>query len=415
MKYLLTIAIAIFGLAKVTFGQTIPSYVPTNGLVGWWPFNENANDESGNNNNGVVNGATLTEDRFGNLNKAYSFDGTSNSIGVNHQPIFNMGNSYTISAWFNLIDFSTVRTIINKNITGDGKNDYFNLSVLNNSGILYLQFGNGVSVDTIGTTFSVPLNAWHNAQMVMGDSVSLYLNGMLIGKKIRSIDPIENTHPVSIGRWLNQDIFFNGKLDDIGIWNRSLAQQEIVALYNNCQLTVNSQPNSQQININNNAEFTVSSSDPQATYQWQTDLGIGFQNLNSVGQYSGTTNDTLNVANVTLSNNNQQFRCIIGFGSCSDTSNVAVLTVINNVGINELKQDNLFSVFPKPAYSHINVKADATLLGSVYAVHDKTGKVVFSGKINSESLVIDLGNLSSGIYLLSVGEKLNQSFKIIKE
>jgi hypothetical protein len=58
----------------------VPNYVPTNGLVGWWPFNGNANDESGNGNNGTVNGATLTTDRFGVANKAYSFDGVSNKI-----------------------------------------------------------------------------------------------------------------------------------------------------------------------------------------------------------------------------------------------------------------------------------------------------------------------------------------------
>jgi hypothetical protein len=48
----------------------VPSYVPSNGLVGWWPFNGNANDESGNGNNGTINGPTLTADRFGNANKA---------------------------------------------------------------------------------------------------------------------------------------------------------------------------------------------------------------------------------------------------------------------------------------------------------------------------------------------------------
>ncbi len=52
----------------------MPTYVPTTGLVGWWPFNGNANDESGNGNNGTVNGAILTSDRFGIANKAYSFD-----------------------------------------------------------------------------------------------------------------------------------------------------------------------------------------------------------------------------------------------------------------------------------------------------------------------------------------------------
>ena len=49
------------------------------GLVAHYPFNGNANDESGNANHGTVNGATLTTDRFGNANKAYSFDGVSNS------------------------------------------------------------------------------------------------------------------------------------------------------------------------------------------------------------------------------------------------------------------------------------------------------------------------------------------------
>ena len=48
--------------------QTLPSYLPADGLVGWWPFNGNANDESGNGNDATVNGAALTADRnsFGN-------------------------------------------------------------------------------------------------------------------------------------------------------------------------------------------------------------------------------------------------------------------------------------------------------------------------------------------------------------
>jgi hypothetical protein len=65
--------LSLFAINVLT--AQIPSYVPTNGLVGYWPFNGNANDISGNGNNGTVNGATLTTDRFGNTNSAYSFDG----------------------------------------------------------------------------------------------------------------------------------------------------------------------------------------------------------------------------------------------------------------------------------------------------------------------------------------------------
>ena len=68
--------IAVFLLAASSAFAQLPSYVPSNGLVGWWPFNANATDESGNGNNGTVNGATLTSDRFGITNSAYDFNGS---------------------------------------------------------------------------------------------------------------------------------------------------------------------------------------------------------------------------------------------------------------------------------------------------------------------------------------------------
>ena len=84
-------------LSLISFSQ-IPNYVPSNGLVGYWPFTRNANDLSGNNNNGTVNGATLTTDRFGNVNQAYSFDGSSNRIQINPNNPFQ--NNTSISVWF---------------------------------------------------------------------------------------------------------------------------------------------------------------------------------------------------------------------------------------------------------------------------------------------------------------------------
>ena len=79
MKNLIT---ALCLISSLYYQAQVPSYVPTNGLVGWWPFNGNANDESGNGNNGTVNGANLTADRFGNVNKAYSFDGIDDFIDL---------------------------------------------------------------------------------------------------------------------------------------------------------------------------------------------------------------------------------------------------------------------------------------------------------------------------------------------
>ena len=80
-KILMLIAFATLGLTFATLAQ-VPNYVPTNGLVAFWPFNGNANDASGNGNNGAVNGATLTTDRNGNANSAYNFDGANCSTRI---------------------------------------------------------------------------------------------------------------------------------------------------------------------------------------------------------------------------------------------------------------------------------------------------------------------------------------------
>ncbi|CAN5664572.1 hypothetical protein BH11BAC1_BH11BAC1_00100 [soil metagenome] len=70
---LLILIIAINNLK--CFAQT-PPWLPNNGLVAWYPFTGNANDSSGNANDGTVYNAVLTADRFGTSNSAYHFDWT---------------------------------------------------------------------------------------------------------------------------------------------------------------------------------------------------------------------------------------------------------------------------------------------------------------------------------------------------
>ena len=100
--------------------------------------------------------------------------------------------------------------------------------------------------------------------------------------------------------------------------------------------------------------------------------------------------------------------------SCTNTASL-LMTVNACVGINEIANGNLFSVYPNPATNEINVKANASLLGAAYTVFDNVGKVVLTGKIISENTIIELGNLSSGVYMLNIGDNLIQTFKVIKE
>ena len=76
MKKSILFASLLFSL-KI-FAQ-VPTYIPTTGLVAWYSFTGNANDASGNGNNGIVSGATLAADRFGNTNSAYSFNGANDN------------------------------------------------------------------------------------------------------------------------------------------------------------------------------------------------------------------------------------------------------------------------------------------------------------------------------------------------
>ncbi len=409
--------VAIFGLATISMAQTIPNYVPTNGLVGWWPFNGNVNDESGNGNNGSTTG-TFSYDRNNSPNSAIALSGSSQLISIPGGNSFD-ADTFSLSFW-TLANSYNIHNKIQYGVIGSSLRFSMNWSV---SGVSYNPMtcaggyatsGNGTSILGINTS-----TWYHITYVVQGLTTSFYINGSLID--VQSTASPLTCFNSSMNLYFGGDIgggtieYYSGLFDDIGFWTIPLNSQEIANLFNGCQISVNTQPTNQTININNNVQFVIGSSDPSATFQWQTDLGVGFQNLNSVGQYSGTTNDTLNVANVTMSNNNQPFRCIINSGSCSDTSNIAILTINNNVGINEVTQDNLFSVYPNPAKSQINVKADAILLGSIYTVYDNTGKVVMSGKIISENTTIELGNLSGGIYLFNVGDNLKQTFKVIKE
>ena len=94
MKTLILLFSVLF--TTMSFAQ-VPSYVPANGLVGWWPFNGNANDESGNGNNGSNNGATLTTDRNGVTNSAYNLPNLNDNISVSTLSSPYNGDSLTIS------------------------------------------------------------------------------------------------------------------------------------------------------------------------------------------------------------------------------------------------------------------------------------------------------------------------------
>lgn len=222
----------------------VPSYVPTNGLTGWWGFSGNANDSSTNANNGTVNGATLTTDRFGNANSAYSFNGISNYISVNNVLLPNTPNSYTISLWYKSSSFSLTNgnppQLISDRSPGLSSYKYsISINPTTNNTLQaaiydgYSGTGNGASKSNI-----VADNIWHNVVFTYDKSVStvyLYIDNILVNQSGNVTQWSSKSDPTNIGYWngfVGASGFFNGTIDDIGIWNRALTQDEINNLYN---------------------------------------------------------------------------------------------------------------------------------------------------------------------------------------
>jgi hypothetical protein len=338
-------------LTLSAFGQ-VPNYVPTDGLVGWWPFNGNANDESGNGNNGIVNGAALTADRYGVVNSAYDFNGNNNFINVPHSSVLVPENALTIACWFQATSINTglTQTLISKGVQSSFWN--YGISITDVGIVCYNTSNYGV-----GTMNNLNSNSWYHIVFTIDQNLNTmfeYVDGEIQNSLVNvNTNEILNDFTDVINACCSADMnfgknsggqaFFGGSLDDIGIWNRALTPQEVAALYNGCQQTIAIQPQSQTVNFSANVQFSASSSDATAAYQWQTNVGAGFQNLSDAGQYSGTLSSTLIVSNVGAQNVNQQFRCVIQSGACSDTTEVALLQVCGSIQSQPSNQNTLLS------------------------------------------------------------------------
>jgi len=245
MKKLLLFVFPLLFITVISFGQ-VPNYVPTNGLVGYWPFNGNANDESGNGNDGTNNGATLTADRFGNVNSAYSFDGNTNiRIPIGDS---DLGNEYTMALWVNLQnnsnEFPTYVHGINTS-----SNCPFICQQFNNFGVGTNHY-QGIASGNTGTQLlalnTTAPNIWYNVVISTSSSAGsvFYINGFVVDTET-ALNFSVTGDSIQIGDGLNgaTDNFI-GYVDDIAIHNRALSESEIQQLYASCTspITLNNLP-----------------------------------------------------------------------------------------------------------------------------------------------------------------------------
>src|SRR6266446_2348635 len=198
-----------------------------NGLVAYYPFNGNADDESGNGNQGTVSGATISTDRFGIPNGAYYFAGDGSDISISDSPSLDITNALTLSAWIKIEAGGVAQPrILEKHV--------FDLGLSDTSGTpqLFLNIQNypsgGASIIT------APL---HSGQWIFvagtydRQTLRLYTNGILAAQTIATVPIDVNSLPIGIGQNLESGAdWFKGYIDDVRIYNRALSSTEVAQL-----------------------------------------------------------------------------------------------------------------------------------------------------------------------------------------
>lgn len=218
--YLTAVLFLLFCLDFVAFSQT------STGLVAYYPFNGNANDESGNGNNGTIYGAVFVPDRFGTENKALLFDGENDYIEINNSSSLSITQQISISFW---AKFETSGPyyypyhIIEKfGSWGTGQREQdINWGVTTGNGEFNLW------------SLNFNYDQWYNfVSLYDGSTLRTFVNGQLYSSNNAS-GPINiSTTNVYISRYnFGGDYFFDGTLDDFRIYDRALNECEIMEIY----------------------------------------------------------------------------------------------------------------------------------------------------------------------------------------
>lgn len=358
----ITFSILFITISNFGYTQTL-----TDSLKAWYTNNGNALDMSGNGNDGNVNGATLTTDRFGNINSAYSFNGVSNNIELPSD--FDYPEK-TIALWFNA---TTIGTTTGGIYNSDHNSITFGLTGLNVkevAGVKRLAYRQGATGGYDLDGF-ITENQWYMASIsIRTDSTFFYLCDSLIFSLPTDLGNSNNGNSfASFGKSRVNDRYFDGKIDDVRIYNRALSSTEISELCKEgfCYQTVY---------------------DTVAVYDTISVYDTTFITVNDTVAVYDTTyttiNDTVVIYDTTLV-------------SVTDTLIIDVLTgLVPPDGFNRIK------VYPNPATDVLTIdNGNYTLLNNYsIEIKDNIGVQVFFGVINQQSFVIDISQWAKGLYFI---------------
>jgi len=208
-----------------TAGATATNDV-TNGIVGWWKFNGNANDSSGNGNNGSIAGAALTTGATSAPNTAYTFAASASTQVITFNSAGSIANNLTVSAWVRPTSYPTERSTI-----AEGIDPYsYYISLATDGSLQSYRYGTDPGGYHSSGAGTVPLNTWTNVVIAWdASSVKLYVNGVLRTTVATTGTGLVGSR-IIVGAESTARQFI-GAIDDVRVFNRTLPAADVTKIY----------------------------------------------------------------------------------------------------------------------------------------------------------------------------------------
>ena len=412
MQKFFTAIVILFSVQNFSQAQTL-----TDSLCAYYSFNGNANDNSGNGNNGTVNGATLTTDRFGNANSAFHFNGTSDNIVLTANSHFKPNTfPYAVTAWI-----KTNGTSAGTIFKNDSYADHYSgvIFQVNPSGVIQIYYGDG---GTTGIQYrrskfgTIPVNdnEWHFVAGVMRavtdmdlyidchyDSAAYYEGG---GGAISYSNNNGNCGFVDV---VSGNSYFKGDMDEVRLYHRNLTLADLQHLYSYPQAW-----DGLEISVGNDAtpcvgsSYTINSTLTGSTSGYMWSNGATTQNITvtTSGYYSVEVHNDCSYATDTVH---------IIFVNCEGVNDIETA---NGITMNYVAENNSVLISSTENFSGEKLSVELfNAVGQRVVVGDNTNNG--GGKVapNHQYEFKLPADLPAGIYLVRarVGEKM-KAIKVAK-
>lgn len=423
--------VALFLSAQLN--AQVPSYVPSDSLVGFWNFN-------GNVNNSLVSGVSLSPG--GNVNYAIDRNGVANSSlnngGAYKTSIdgFDATNAFTIGGWVSPYLIQSSPLIANF-IGYFFKMDYEVIQQAGPPSVVTTQFAFLSDFVLTGPTTIGPgpdygklyfqtviggitrilkssnsyTNDWYHVMVSYDQSfLRLYVNGactdsLAVTGNLDYSNATGNNEWVGFTAYVNHNVWQNivsrTTLDQMGFWRRALRPCEVLNLYQesstNCgrvginaptNLTATWNPTNSSVVLN----WTDNSNNEDGFAIERSTNGVNFTVVNNVSINATTYTDSIFAPQPTY------YYRVFAFNNAGDSSFSNVVQV--NTTTTGLKEENtrLIRYYPNPAKELLIV--EGLSISEKVTITKLTGEVILEQIVQQEKTTLNLSKLASGMYLL---------------